>query len=194
MAPNSLSPASVVIDYHSAFGSHKMTIPIKEWFPTGIGGNLGSVENWNGVPTDVEAMATGLMNALKVFMPATSSFDAVTAYTQATPTSPNIPRASIGTAISGTNVSTNFSAAFSSTFHFITTDFGKSKLVLLDVPFGSNWLAPLLPAGFSADVTALEAEFTDQNNGWSGRDDFRPATCVKVTYDVNDKLQKMYYS
>jgi hypothetical protein len=193
MAPNSLSPASVVISSHSAFGAHKMTIPTKEWFPTSITGVLGSYESWLGGPVDAEDMVTDLCTVLKPFMPATSEFDSVTVYTQATPTAPNIPRASVALGIVGTSASANPSAAFSATFHFVTQAFGKAKLVVLDSPFGANWLAPLLPAGFSAAVIALEAEFSDSNNAWSGRDDSPPVSCVKVTYDVNDKLQREYF-
>jgi len=194
MAPNSLSPASMVIAYHSAFSQHRMTIPTKEWFPTSITGALGSYQNWLGATIDAEVMATDLINLLVPFVPATTTFDSATVYTQATPTAPNIPRISVPLSIVGTSVSANFSAAFSATFHFVTSGFGKAKLVLLDSPFGSNWLAPLLPAGFSADALALAAEFSDANNAWSGRDDNPPANMVKITFDVNDKLQKMYYA
>lgn len=193
MAPNSLSPASVVLAYHSAYGAHKATIPTKEWFPTSITGNLGSYTSWLGGPVDAEVMVKALCDVLKAFMPATSTFDSATIYTMATATSPNIPRNSIPLSIVGTSASANPSAAFSATFHFVTTTFGKAKLVVLDSPFGSNWLAPLLPAGFTAPVIALDAEFSDGNNAWSGRDDSPPASIVKVTYDVNDKLQREYF-
>jgi len=171
-----------------------MTIPTKEWFPTNLTGSIGSYQSWLGGGVDAEAMVTALCNALKPFLLPTSSFDSVTVYTQASPTAPNIPRANVALGIVGTSMSSNPSAAFSATFHFVTTAFGKSKLVLLDSPFGSGWLAPLLPAGFSSDVLALQTEFADANNAWSGRDDHAPGSLVKVTYDVNDKLQKMYYA
>lgn len=192
-APNSLSPASIIIDVHSAYGAHKMTLPTKEWLPTDISGHLGSYVSWLGGPVDAEEMVTALCNVLKVFVPATWSFDSAQAYTQLTPTSPNIPRKRVALGIVGTSISTNPSAAVSTTFNYITTDNGKGKIVLLDSPLGSGWLAPILPADFDANILALDAEFSDANNAWSGRDDFPPADITKVTFDVNDKLQKMYF-
>jgi len=193
MAPNSLSPASVVIDYHSAYGQHRMTLPTKEWFPTDITGTLGSYENWATIPVDAETMIRALCTSLTPFVPATWEFDSATIYTQASPTAPNIPRRSAPLGIVGTGSSSNPSAAFSATFNFVTTGFGKAKIVLLDSPFGTSWLAPLLPADFDANVDAVITAFCLPTNAWSGRDDNKPNELRKVTYDVNDKLQKMYF-
>jgi hypothetical protein len=193
MAPNSLSPASVVIDYHSAYGAHKMTIPTRAWNPVPLTGTLGSYIAWNSVVRDGEAMINDLVDLLVPFVPATFSFDKATTYLQASAGAPNIPQTSVALTQVGTSGSTNPSAAVSATFLFKTTGNGIFKLVLLDSPFGSGWLAPLLPGGFSADANALENEVIDPANAWSGRDDLQPAFMNKITYDVNDKLQKMYF-
>ena len=63
-APNSLSPASVEIDYHSAYAPHTMTIPTLEWFPTSITGNLGSFSNWAAGTRDAEDMVLDLIAKL----------------------------------------------------------------------------------------------------------------------------------
>lgn len=170
-----------------------MTIPTREWNPVPLTGLLGSYIGWNSVVRDGEAMINDLVDLLVPFVPASFHFDKATTYLQATATSPNIPQTSVALTQVGTSVSTNPSAAVSATFLFKTTGNGIFKLVLLDSPFGSGWLAPLLPSGFSADALALEAEVTDPANAWSGRDDLQPAFMSKITYDVNDKLQKMYF-
>jgi len=193
MAPNSLSPASIEIRYHSLYAPHVATIPTKEWFPTSITGALGSFTSWLGSPVDAEQMVIDLVTKLKVFVPATTEFDMATVFTQATATAPRIPRSSVTLAIAGTGASALPTAAWSSTFNFVTTNFGKAKLVLLDAIQPSSWLAPVLPGSFDAATIALDAEFSDGNNAWSGRDDFPPASCTKITYDVNDKLQKAYF-
>lgn len=193
MAPNSLSPASLVIDYHSSFGAHKMTIPTLVWNPVPLSGALGSYEAWNSSTVDGELMVNELVNGLRPFFPSTVSFDQATTYLQASPTSPNIPQASVALTQVGTNGSTNPSAAFSATFMFKTLGNHDAKLVCLDVPFGSNWLADVNPIGFSADVLTLEGYFTSLNRAWSGRDDTRPSLLRRITYDVNDKLQKLYF-
>jgi len=192
MAPNSLSPASMVIDYHSAYGAHRMTIPTKQWFPTNLTGSLGSYEAWDLTTVDAEAMATDLCDTLTKFVPATVIFDTATVYTQADADAPNIPQRQVSLGIPGVSVSTNFSAAFSATFNFKTVGNGGFKIVLLDAPFGSGWLAPVR-SGFDADTTDLVSEVTGSGNAWSGRDDNQVQVLRSITYDVNDKLQKLYF-
>lgn len=192
MAPNSLSPASVVIDYHSIYAPHKMTIPTLEWFPTSITGALGSYQAHNGSPIDAEVMITALINKLKVFMKANSAFDSITVYTQASPSSPNIPRTSLAISIDGTGVTGN-EAAISRTWNFKTGLNGNAKLVLLDSPLPSSWFYPILSADFSADELAVVAEFQGSGNAWAGRDDQQAISCRKITFDLNDKLQKQYF-
>lgn len=192
-APNSLSPASIVIPYHSAFGSHRMTIPTKEWFPTDITGDLGSYESWDLGTIDAEEMITALCDALAVFVPATWSFDEAIIYTQASPTAPNIPRRSKALGIPGTSVSAGYAAAISTTWNFKTLDNGNARLVLLDTPLGAGGFAPILPADFDANIDLVVTEFCASANAWSGRDDTKPNECRKVSFDLNDKLQKLYH-
>lgn len=193
MAPNSLSPASVKIDYHTAYAAHSMVIPTLEWIPTPVSGALGSYQTWSGLTIDGQSMVQALVDLLKVFMLPTTTFDQVTAYTQATPTSPNIPRASVALGTAGISTSTAQSQAVSYSFMFKTLGNHDSKLVLLDAPIGSGWFAPQLPAAFTTVVNNLAADFTDIDRAWSGRDDTRPATLRKITFDLNDKLQKEYW-
>lgn len=193
MTPNSLSPASIKIDYHTAYGSHAMTIPTLAWNPVGISGGLGSYTAWDSSTRDGEAMVTNLVNKLKKFMLPTTTFDQATAYTQATPTSPNIPRATIALGIAGVSSETSGSQAVSCTFNFKTSINGNARLVLLDSPVGGLWFAPTLPADFSGDVLSLETEFCGNANAWAGRDDAQPTTLRKITRDLNDKLQKLYW-
>lgn len=192
MAPNSLSPASVVIDYHSAYAPHKMTIPTLEWFPTSITGDLGSYQAWNGSPIDAEVMVMALINALAPFLKTNAAFDNITIYTQATATSPNIPRASKAIAVVGTAAGGN-EAAVSATWNFKTAANGNMKLTLLDTPIQSTWFNRILPADFDADKQAVADEIVLNSNAWSGRDDSDPSTVRSITYDLNDKLQRMYF-
>jgi hypothetical protein len=194
MAEHSLSPSSLIAEYTTAFGHHKMTIPTLVWLPTNIGaGVLGSYLAWDGV-TNVSAddMVDNLLNLLAAFVPATTTFDLVTIYNQATSTSDNIPARSKTLAIVGTSGASGFSEAQSTTFNFKTTANGDAKLVLLDTPVGSSGFVALHPAGFTTPVTDLAAEFEGTLRAWSGRDDARPNVLRKVTYDLNEKLQKAY--
>lgn len=193
MAPNSLSPSSVVIDYHSQFGAHKMTICTKQWLPTNLSGALGSYLAWDGSTSiDGENMVNSLVDLLKPFVKSTTAFDLATVYNQATPTSDNIPARSVPLTQVGTSTATGFTEAQSVTFNFKTTGNGDVKLVLLDAPLGSaGFLASHRP-DFGAAGLALEAEFTWDLRAWSGRDDNKPSVLRKVTFDLNEKLQKAY--
>lgn len=192
MAPNSLSPASAVLDYHSIFGAHKMTVPTSEWFPTSITGNLGSYVDHDGDPIDAAVMWVDFVTLLKPFFLSTMTFDSVTVYTMATPTSPNIPRKTVPLGIAGTSALTGLSQAQSSTFNFKTGDNGDFKVVLLDVPLGSQGFNAIHPADFPSVVTDFAAFVTGRNTAILGRDDSIPSVLRKITYDLNDKLQKAY--
>lgn len=191
MAPNSLSPASVVIDYSSLFAPHKMTIPTREWFPVNITGLLGSFSNWSSISVDGQDMVEALINKLKPFVPPTTTFTGATVYTMATAGAPNIPRATVALAVVGTYAGSTPFKARSATFMGKTTANGDAKLVLLDAPTSPTF-DPSLPIDFSADALALFVEWADPANAWSGRDDAKVNTGRKVTYDLNDKLQKQY--
>jgi hypothetical protein len=170
-----------------------MTIPTRAWNPVPVSGDLGSYIDWTGEPVDGEFMVVALVVVLKAFMLPTTEFDQVTAYTQETPTSPNIPRKSIALGIAGTSTEDTPSQAVSATFNFKTVGNGDVKLVLLDTPIGGTWFAPVFAADFGAPVLAVESVFIDEDYAFSGRDDTRPAVLRKLTKDLNDKLQKEYW-
>jgi len=191
VAPNSLSPASCVISYHTTFGSHKMTIPTLAWLPTNISGALGSYQAWDLSTIDAEVMVNALIDLLKALVPSSTVFDTATVYTQATSTSDNIPRRQVAVGTAGTSTGGSFPQAVSSTMNFKTLGNGDQKLVLLDTPLGASGFVAVHPA-FTGAFAAVETEFTAVSNAWSGRDDTRPAVLRKVTFDLNDKLQKQY--
>jgi len=192
MAPNTLSPASVVIDYHSAYGPHKMTIPTREWFPTSVTGILGSYQAWDLTTIDAEVMITAFATLVAKFLKTNGAIDNATVYTMATATSPNIPRAGKALSITGT-ASGSDEAAVSRTWNFKTTGNGNAKIVILDTPIRSTWFNRVLPTGFSADEEDLAQEYGAASNAWAGRDDLQPLNVRGITMDLNDKLQRMYF-
>lgn len=192
MAPNSLSPASVKINYHTTFAPHAMVLPTLEWFPTSITGTLGSYQAWDLTTIDAEVMINDLVDLLAALVPSTTIFDAATVYTQATATSPNIPQASAALTQVGSSGATGLQEANSATFNFKTLGNGNAKIVLLDFPLGTGGYNAIHPSGFGADVLALAAEYESTAKAWAGRDDTRVNVLRKVTFDLNDKLQKEY--
>jgi len=193
MAPNTLSPASFVIDYSTPYATHRMTVPTLAWLSTSITGALGSYAPWTGSNIDAEVMISDLIDLLKAFVLPTTSFNLITIYTKDDSDAPNIPRASKDIAVVGTSGGTGLAKAISTTFNFKTTGNGNAKLVLLDTPLGSGGFEPLFPSGFTTPVTDLSDLFTDPLAAFSGRDDNRPNILRKVSFDLNDKLQKSYH-
>jgi len=191
MAPNSLSPASIVLDYHTAYAAHKMTIPTLQWLPTNITGNLGSYQAWDLSTIDAEVMVNALVDTLAALVPSTTIFDLATAYTMATPTSDNIPVRSVAIGTPGTLTGGTFPQAVSCTMNFKTLANGDAKIVLLDIPLGAGGFVALHPP-FATAFTDVEGELVSISNAWSGRDDTRIATLRKITFDLNDRLQKQY--
>lgn len=192
MAPNSLSPSSVVIDYHSAYAPHKMTIPTLQWYVTSITGDLGSYQAHNAAAVDAETMIMALIDKLKVFLKTNEAFDNITIYTQDTATSPNIPRVTKAISVAGIATTGN-EAAVSATWNFKTAANGNAKLTLLDTPIPATWFNRIRHADFNSDQQAVATEFQLSANAWSGRDDYQPVSCASITYDLNDKLQRMYF-
>lgn len=193
MAPNSLSPASVVLDYHSFLSPHKMTMLTKDWLPTNITGLLGSYVAWDLSTVDAETMIRDMCTRLAKFLPPTSSFDAATVYTMANATSPNIPQRRISLAIPGINASTNHSEAISMTWNFKTSANGNAKVVLLDVPILDSWFSKRLPASWTPEMGAIFDAMNGNGNAWAGRDNTRVNGIRSITVDLNDRLQKAYF-
>lgn len=191
MAPNDLGPAFVVIEQHSAYGKHKMTIPTLEWFPTPITGNLGSFQAHNSVPIDGEVMVNALIDTFLPLFLATSSFDVATVYTKADAASPSRPRAAVAIASPGTSVATTQAKATQHNWMFRDDEYAQAKLVFLDAPIGINF-DPTSDISGNADLLALVAEYTALSNGWSTRNGLRPSNFIKITYTLNDKLRKEY--
>lgn len=192
MTQNSLYPAFMVINYVSAYGSHKMTIPTNAW-SIGIGSNgYGGYIGHDGTTSnDAKDMLDELIDGLAPFALATLEFVNSTIYTKATPDAPSIPVTQIPIGVNGSGVATTQAKATQSTWNFRTTLFGIFKLVLLDTPVGAGF-EKTLPGSFGAPDLAVIGTLTDFANAWVGRDGSPPANCHSKTYTLNDKLRKEY--
>lgn len=190
---NSLYPSFVIIDYHSAYAPHKMTIPTTQWFPTPLGGALGSYVDHDGDPVDGEAMIDDLVDLMAVFFLSTTHFDLATAYTMAAPTGIAVPRGSVALTQVGSSAATGLAKAIQTTINMRTDGFkGGAKLVFLDAPLGSSGFEKLLPSGFSSALNDLVAKFSDRSAAWICRNGQIVSTAISVTFDLNDKLRKEY--
>lgn len=188
---NSLFPAFVLINYHSAYGTHKMIRPTRAWQPTNITGTIGSYTAWDGSQVDAEVMVNNLVSAMQPFFLTTTSFDDVTVYTLASTSAPALPQASVSLAVAGTSTAVTQAKATESTYSFKDTAFNKGSINLLDAPVNVGF-AKKTPSAFSSEDHALEDAFISVLAAWSTRAGFRPKDLIKVTYDLNDKLRREY--
>jgi len=192
MAPNSLSPAYVRLDYHSVYGAHVMLIPTKEWLPTSITGGMGSYVAWDTTTIDAEAMIDALIAKLADLHLATSSFDLATIYTQATSTSPAFPQAAKTLAVVGTAGAVGAAMAIQSTLNMRGVGGKPVKYTFLDASALNVQMTKISPFGFPPAVSALVTEVSLLSNAWSSRNDDRPNVALSWTMTESNALRRRY--
>lgn len=193
MAPNSLYPAYVQIDYHTVYAPHKAIIPTRAWFPTSITGSLGSYEGWNSTPVDAEDMVNALVDALKPYYLGTTVFDLVTVFTIANELAPiAIPRASVALTQVGTSTATVPSKAVQNVFTFRTEEAHILKLYLLDAPVIGGNFDRSARGTWTANEIAIESELKADGNAWAGRDGAQVSSGIAITKTLNEKLRREY--
>jgi hypothetical protein len=191
MTPGTLSPAYVVLNYHSAYGTHKATLGTKEWFPTSLTGHLGSYENWNGLPCDAEEMIQAYADAMMAYYKNTAAIDNAEIWTKATPTDPAYPRVNYPITSVGTSSAATWDKATQQQWLIRGTDFSLWKSVFLDSVAPTDWNALADLTGLT-EAIAFVGAITSDNWAWQTRKDAQPFNFVKVTYKLNDKLRHEY--
>jgi hypothetical protein len=191
MAPNSLYPAFVVIDYHSLWGAHKMTIPTRAWDYSGGTPASGAFADWEEGQKEADVMVNDLVDELAPFFLATTTFDLYTIYTMASATAAPTPVYSAALGIDGTSIETEQAKGVQTTFTFRTDLFGIFKLVLLDAPAAAGF-DRILSFDASPAALAVLGEVSALANAWAGRDGGRPNTLVQIAYTLNEKLRREY--
>jgi hypothetical protein len=101
------------------------------------------------------------------------------------------PVATLALDIAGTATPLGWSEAVEQTFVIRTTDFGIFKYVLLDAQT-NNFFGKVAVSDFAPEYDALMDELTSVDNGWSGRDNARPAIVKGATITLNEKLRRSY--
>jgi len=188
---SSLSPAFVLINYHSEFAPHKQIIPTLNWFDETSSGGSGTFDSWTAGHIDADDMIKDLVNAMKGAMPDTVTFDNYVIFTQASETANPVPVAAGTLAIDGTLSTPGWYKAVQGTFSWRTTAFGLFKLVLLDFASGNTFdKANSVPG--SGALFDMNAEVVSDMKGWSGRDNGQPHGFISATETLNEKLRRAY--
>jgi hypothetical protein len=187
---NSLFPAFVRMFYHTAFGQHVQTVPTLAWNP-GLGTNgAGGYFNWDDDPVDAVDMVTALATELADFQPSTGIYDSAVIYTMFDEFSTPVPQAAFDLALAGTAVTADVPAS-QTTITVRTSAFGIAKLEWFDATPSTDFL-PLRALPGSGQPLDLFNVWTDTAWAWAGRDGFRPATFMQVSYTLSEALRKQY--
>ena len=187
---NSLYPACVVVNYHSAYGFHKMTLPIRN-IENPAGGPAYEVLDWGDNTRMLDDMINDLIDALLPRFPDTVEFDTYTPFTFATPTSDGVPLQTLTfTGQVGSAAVPGWSKATMETMTFRDEEAALAKLVLLDFASGNNFEKYTNAA--TAGVTTIVSVFTDASNAFSSRNGARPQSFIARTAKLNDELRKSY--
>jgi hypothetical protein len=191
MTAHSRSPAFVIVDSHSAYGLHKSQFCLKDFFPVSSGHAMGTATAHDGSNCDLVTAIDDLLGVISVVYLPTTVFDLATVYTQALPTGPAFPQAQYVPTQVGVSSAGGPHKATETIFVMRTAAFNIVKLVMMDSPVGAAF-DPLPVGAWGAPENDILVEFGAMNRPWVGFDGERPATGVKITYNLNQKLRKEY--
>ena len=185
---NALGPYYVRVNYHSVFAPHTMTIPTRTWNPDG---GFGTFEAWDSSAPAADAMIEALIDLFQPLYNTDTVFDNWVIYKQLLPTDDPQPvmSGSILTWV-GSNSGASWAKAVESILTARTAGFGIAKLDFLDVCSEDNYDPVTTLVGAYA---AVFAEWSDPTNAWSSRDNTKPATALKLTTNLHQKLRKQYH-
>lgn len=190
--PFSIAPAFVQIEYSSPKSLHTMRIPTRGWSPPGGGFTNGSYLRWSDdVEIDADTMIGDLIAVLDDNLPDTHSFISYTIFTQNDVDEDPQPRLSQVVNAPGTIATPDWWEAVQATWNFRDTDFTAMKLTLMDAD-SENLFGKLVNVAGVARWNNVALQISDEDNAWSSRNGFRPATILSVTRTLNEKLRRAY--
>jgi hypothetical protein len=192
MAPNSIAPAFVKINYASEFAPHSMEIPCVPVIAA-VGGGAPYTFDLRGLEIDVP-VSTGVMdfiNLVKIFFHSTVKFIDWTLYTLADPDAPALPVQTGSINVAGTNASDTWYKAVQRTHTWRTDAFGVYKLVLLDA-ISSNNFDKQTELVVDSALANLSNYVTADATWFAGRDGGRPDVFLQVSITLNEKLRRSY--
>jgi len=188
---NNLYPSWVRINYHSAFGTHTMTLPTLRW-NAGTLGNPGTFDTHDAAGIAADVMVEAFVDLLAPKVPSTTVFDNYEIFNAPVLSVPLVadPVYGAALAVAGSLASpTGAAKAVQYTIGMRTVLFGRSQIVLLDVPSGNTWGNVTTPDGATQDIID---EFTADTNGWAGRDGGRPFYFTNISISMNKRLRRKY--
>lgn len=185
----SLFPSYFKLYYTSAFGVHVQTVPTTQWSPSAS--PYGEFEAWSGGVADAETMIDAFVTAEADFFPTTVNFNTWEIYNFPDEDSLPLLVAAKNIDVDGTVVSPGNAQATQATWTFKTTLGNVFRIQQMDVAVGS--FAKITSAATSVDQIAFIGLVTDEDAGFSGRDNARPLLFRQISYTLNEKLRREYH-
>lgn len=189
---HSLKPSYIQFRYHSSLAPHVMTLPTRQWSPTGGLSGFGSFTNWDAGLRDVGDMVDDFVNVLLPKFPGSVVFDDWLLFNFNEDAGFFIP--ATGDAFTdkeGTDATPGWFYAVQSVFTMFDTEFATAKLSLLDTSSRGNF-ARRTGATADAQELAIFAEYSSTTNAWASRNGARPSVLRSVSLGINDKLKQEY--
>lgn len=192
MAANSLYPAFFRIFYHSPRASHIMTVPTREWEGSPTAGLPGNFINWGDVLIPADTMIEDLADLMAAALWTEDvTLDRYVIYSYPAVDADPQPVYGAALGIDGSVVSATWFYAVETTYDWLTTGFGRFKIVALDSPSGDSfedqnaWFAAGAGAAFNAFVI-------DEDNALAGRDNEKPTFPQPASRTLNRRLHNKY--
>lgn len=188
--PNSIAPGFIQIESTSIFGAHSAELPVNTITIDSVVPLDSTILAWDGSQVDWTVMVDALITELVDRYPVDYDFLRATLWSQPNPGDLPTFVATNSTPISGTVATPGWNKAVQETITARDTDGYIAKLVLLDMASTNNFDPQVTLGG--AGITGLWAEWSAMTNGWASRAGNRPASFIKATRTLNEKLRKSY--
>jgi len=189
---NGLYPAFFEANYHSAYGPHTMTVPLKDYNGPTEDWAAGYCVNWSDVNVSASEMVDTYIESLLPNLPDTVEFDYVTFYKYPSPTGKPRPLASYNFVdMVGSSMTPGWTKAVELALSFHTTEFGIFGIRLLDAASANNF-DKLTSLSTLTAVQPIIDIVTSVDWAFAGRDNARPASFIQMSKTLNVKLRKAY--
>jgi hypothetical protein len=168
-----------------------MTIPTREWNHPSEGHAQGTFTAWDASQVDADDMVNALVTQFAAnFYGNTTVFDNYIIYSyEGDPDGSPLPFAGNTLAITGSGSPSGQQRSVQTTLLWRTELFHFFKIVLLDSDSAGDFTDTTV-LGTGTPQQLVDAEVTNIENAWSGRDNTIPTTFHKRAKTLNHKLEK----
>lgn len=189
MVANSLYPAFIQVQYESAYGPHRMTLPTAAWSAAMGSAGYGGYLNWLEAEVDAKMMIDDFFTVFKVALAVTTHITQAIIYTMSSPTAEPQPQRSYPVSIVGTSAISGWDRGTQRTYSCRTEEFGRFKLTILDAPVDNDFAKVYTLLSWEQDIIDV---LLSSDYAWSGRDGAKPTTFISEAVCLNKRLRRAY--